>query len=286
MLEWVVSCAIMLHMLSPKNIIKQLFPSISRVSRKVRIINKRIDTSKFHYKLEQSDSFKTHKVYFSQSLLMRKLGDVDMQLQESKVVNLKLAIPQFNNIVIHPRKTFSFWKIFGEPTYKKGYVDGMLLADGKIITGVGGGICQLANMIHWLFLHTGMDVIEHWHHDYDVFPDSGRCLPFGSGAGVLYNYFDLQYYNPTYEIYTLNLYLTETHLKGEIFSNKEQTIKYSIEEDEHRFYKMDDQVFRENKLFKLTIDKKTGKTINRSLIKHNNSKVLYDVSPDIFCYNH
>ncbi|MFJ8513275.1 VanW family protein [Lysinibacillus xylanilyticus] len=51
----------------------------------------------------------------------------------------------------------------------------------KVKTGVGGGICQLANLLYWMALHTPLIVTERHHHSFDPFPDSGRTLPFGSG---------------------------------------------------------------------------------------------------------
>lgn len=264
-------------MTSLKNRIKKCVPAVSKVARQLRVLKKSTQYLNTGFLLNKTDKYMLFKVYYSQSLLRRKLGNVDMSLQEAKIKNLNLAVPKFNYITIRPGQTFSFWKILGEPTYRKGYVDGMLLCEGKIITGVGGGLCQLANMIHWLFLHTCMDVMEHWHHDYDVFPDSGRCIPFGSGAGVMFNYVDLQYKNNTNETYTLSLCLTNTHLKGYIYSDTLQTAKVKVSEEDHRFYKEHDVVFRENKLYKEIIDKHTGNIIGRTLIRHNKSKVLYGI---------
>lgn len=248
------------------------YPYLLPLIQQVKMRRKSLQYLRKAYRLEKSEENKKFSVYKSQSLLRRTLGSSDPALQEAKIHNLKIAIPHVNNLVINPGQIFSLWRAVGSPEYNKGYVDGMLLSEGKVVTGVGGGLCQLANIIHWLFLHTGMEVKEHWHHEYDVFPDSGRAIPFGSGAGVLYNYFDLQYINNTDETYTLNVYLTDKHLKGEIWSNREQKIKYSIDEKDHRFYKLDDEIFRENKLYKLSIDKDTGNVVSNELIKHNNSK--------------
>lgn len=38
------------------------------------------------------------------SLLLRKLHGVDMQLQENKVTNIKLACEKINGIIIHPTR--------------------------------------------------------------------------------------------------------------------------------------------------------------------------------------
>ena len=45
----------------------------------------------------------------------------------------------------------------------------------------GGGLCQLSNLIYWMTLHTPLTITERYRHSYDVFPDSNRTQPFGSG---------------------------------------------------------------------------------------------------------
>jgi len=46
-------------------------------------------------------------------------------------------------------------------------------------------------------------VTERWRHNYDVFPDSDRTQPFGSGATVAFNYIDLQITNETNSTFQL-----------------------------------------------------------------------------------
>ena len=77
------------------------------------------------------------------SLIMRPLKEVDMHLQRNKRTNLKLAIAQINNTVIHPGEFFSFWKQVGRPTRRKGYLDGLVLKQGQVQKGVGGGAYTL-----------------------------------------------------------------------------------------------------------------------------------------------
>ena len=61
----------------------------------------------------------------------------------------------------------------------------MLLKNGTVQYGCGGGLCQLSNLIFWMTLHTPLEVKERHRHGYDVFPDSNRTQPFGSGAIVI-----------------------------------------------------------------------------------------------------
>jgi vancomycin resistance protein VanW len=138
------------------------------------------------------------------SVLMRRLGTVDMRLQRNKIVNLQLAAATICDRVIKPGQTLSVWRCIGNPTSRRGYLPGLMLgSDGTVGEGVGGGLCQIAKLLHWMVLHTPLTVTERHHHGYDIFPDSGRVLPFGTGAGIFYSYVDYCFANPTEDTYRM-----------------------------------------------------------------------------------
>lgn len=230
--------------------------------------------------LKNTDCF-DHTVKRHQSLLRRKLGDSDPELQENKIVNLAIAIKTMDGTVIAPGETFSFWQCVGPPVASRGYVEGLQLSMGEVRRGVGGGLCQLANLLYWLALHTPLEVVERHHHSFDPFPDSHRVLPFGSGAGVFYNYVDLRFYNPTEVPLHLKLWLTDKHLKGLITSHTEVPHSYKISEREHAFVRKGRKTFRTNELWRKTIDRRTGDTVNESFLMKNFSEVKYEVSDEM-----
>lgn len=186
------------------------------------------------YASNKQDELLSHVVFTHSTPLLRQLKDVDMWLQHNKVVNLNKAAKQLNGVIIKPGETFSYWRLIGSTTRRKGYVDGMVLFHGKVKTGVGGGLCQLSNLIYWMALHTPLTVTERYRHSYDVFPDAGRVQPFGSGATCYYNYLDLQIRNETMEAYQLVIHVTETHLVGEWRSLSTSLHSYEIYEKSHR----------------------------------------------------
>lgn len=103
-------------------------------------------------------------IYASHStILRRKLKDVDMWMQENKIVNLKIAAKKLNGIVLYPGEVFSYWKLIGKPTKKKGYLDGMILQSGSFQAGIGGGLCQMSNLIFWMAVHTPLTIVERHH---------------------------------------------------------------------------------------------------------------------------
>ncbi|WP_202710824.1 VanW family protein [Sporosalibacterium faouarense] len=217
------------------------------------------------------------KIYKHKSLIRRQLGDVDMRLQENKAINLNLAAPQVNNIIIKPGEIFSFWKLVGNCTEKKGYKEGLVIKSGRSSKGIGGGLCQFTNLIHWMVLHSPLEIIEHHHHNQiDMFPDYGRQVPFGTGTSILYNYLDYQFVNNTDQEFQLITYTTEKYLCGELRSERSLKYSYHIVEENNHFVKEGDTYYRKNEIYRKIIDKRTGKMVKKELIKKNCSKVLYD----------
>lgn len=182
----------------------------------------------------KSEEWLPYAVSQHQTPLLRQLRNVDMWLQTNKIMNLTIAAGQLNGLLLQPGETFSYWQTIGRPTRGKGYVDGMVLFYGTYKTGVGGGLCQMSNLIYWLTLHTPLVVTERHRHSYDVFPDSGRTQPFGSGATCAYNYLDLQIHNPTSEAYQLSVQLTDEALVGEWRCSAPAQYRYEVYEKEHQ----------------------------------------------------
>ncbi|MBE3554551.1 MAG: VanW family protein [Thermicanus sp.] len=216
-----------------------------------------------------------------QSLLRRRLGDSDPQLQENKIVNLGIAIQKIDGILIPPGKIFSVWRLVGKTSKRKGYMEGLTLSRGEVKTGVGGGLCQLSNLLYWMALHTPMKVVERHHHSFDPFPDERRVLPFGSGASLFYNYVDLRFLNTTETTFQIRLWMTDKHLKGTIYASQPLEISYSIQERKHRFLKKEGKNYRENEIWRIARDKRSGKKMGEELIIHNFAEVKYEL-PDPF----
>lgn len=210
-------------------------------------------------------------------VLLRQLHGVDMQLQRNKVTNLRLASQKIDGIVVKPGEEFSFWNLVGNDSKRKGYLEGLVISNGELKKGTGGGLCQMANMIHWLVLHTPLEVTEMHHHSDALFPDVKRRVPFGTGTSICYKALDYRFKNTTPYPVQLRVWLDDTMLYGEIRSTVPLTEKYRIIEEDHHYAQDEDGVFyRNSKVYRSILDKQTNREIKRELILNNHSRVLYD----------
>lgn len=218
-------------------------------------------------------------VYSHESPILRKLGNVDMRLQQNKAVNLSLAAPKVNGILIRPGEVFSFWRLVGNCTASKGYKPGLLIGTGGPTEGVGGGMCGFTNLLHWVALHSPLKITEHHHHnEYDLFPDSERQIPFGTGTSILYNYLDYQLRNDTDNTFQFLVWAEDDLLHCELRAEKTVRIIYEITEEEQYFVKQGSDYYRHNRVTRRAIDKESGNEIDRVLLIENHAKVMYDSS--------
>ena len=174
-----------------------------------------------------------HSVFAHRTMMLRPLRDVEMYLQHNKITNLRLAIAPINGVVIRPGQTFSIWRMVGRPTAAKGFLEGLVLSNGRIEKGIGGGLCQLGNLLYWMALHSPLTITERYRHGFDVFPDINRKIPFACGATLAYNYIDLQLRNDTSNTFQINLWLDEEYLNGEIRSDRAPEFEYEVFETDH-----------------------------------------------------
>lgn len=211
------------------------------------------------------------------SLIRRKLGNVDLRLQDNKAVNLGIAAPKVSGVLIRPKETFSFWSLVGNLSKRKGYKEGLIVRGGNICSNTGGGMCQFTNLLHWLVLHSPLEITEHHHHNgFDLFPDFDRQVPFGVGTSILYNYKDYRFINNTDVAFQLIVYTTDKYLCGELRSESPIECKYHIYVEDESFSCENSNYYRNNRIIRKCVDKRTGNVIeNRTLMK-NHAKVMYD----------
>jgi vancomycin resistance protein VanW len=262
----------------------EISPFTYRLSMEKEIMRRHLNDfiNKTRFAKERKDTPLSVLVYNHNSLIRRRLGNVNMQLQENKAKNLALAVTHINGLIIHPGETFSVWKMIGRTSKRKGYKEGLTIEKGKPAQGIGGGMCQLSNLIHWMVLHSDLTITEHHHHDgLDLFPDYGRQIPFGTGTSISYNYIDYRVKNNTDNTYQLRLWVDDEYLCGELRAEKPQPHTFHIHAENEFFSRENGVIFRNGQVYRDVIDRNTGKCVESQLIRTNHAKVMYECPPDI-----
>ncbi|HEY3166594.1 MAG TPA: VanW family protein [Candidatus Binatia bacterium] len=206
--------------------------------------------------------------------IYRNLSGVDRSLFDNKKVNLRLAIEQLDGVLIPGGKLFSLWRLMGPPTAQRGFREGLVLERGRPSSGIGGGLCQLANALFWLALHSELNVVERHHHSVDLFPDDHRTVPFGTGATIVYNFKDLRLFNPGKTTYQFRLEVTDDALVARLFAAEPPVHRYVVVESDHDFVNASDGLYRRNTIRREKWDTLGNRVATETLFR-NFSKCRY-----------
>lgn len=206
---------------------------------------------------------------------LRRAGTTpDPRLQAGKETNVARVASHLDRVVIEPGRVLSYHHLVGRPSRRRGFVPGLELHAGELAEGIGGGACQVANLLYYLALAGGMNVVERHRHTLDLFPDSDRRVPFGCGATVFYNWADLRFANPIDIAVVLRLGIVRGELVGELRAPVDPGFRVEIYEVDHRFVERDGATWRENRIRRRirTLD---GALLVDHEIAHNVGRVAY-----------
>ncbi|MGC3999710.1 MAG: VanW family protein [Anaeromyxobacter sp.] len=196
-------------------------------------------------------------------------------LQRGKEQNVARAAALLDGLVIGPFETFSWHRTVGAPLRLRGFAPGPEVRGGEVVAGVGGGACQVANLVCWLGLHAGLELVERHGHDVDLFPDHERTAPFGSGATVFFPTRDLRLLNPGPSPLLLTLEVRDGWLHGAARLTRDPGLRWELQEREHHFVREPDGVYRQNRLWIRTL--RGDELVAEAEVAANRARVLYAV---------
>ena len=111
-------------------------------------------------------------------------GDVD------RSTNLRIACEKLNGKVIMPGETFSYNKALGPRTVAAGYKNGKIYENGKVVDGIGGGICQISSTLYNAVLEANLEIVERRNHQFVT-----SYVGAGRDATVVYGVTDFKFKN-------------------------------------------------------------------------------------------
>lgn len=258
----------------------EISPFTYRISLKKEILLRHLKNllGKEKYALTKQQE-KLPVVVFACKGTIRKQGPgIDPVLQENKAKNIQLACDKMNGVMIRHGETFSFWRLVGKTSKRNGFYEGRVLINGKLVSGVGGGLCNLANTINLLALHSPVTITELHHHSDALAPDpDGKRVPYSAGTSVNYNFKDFRFRNDTDQPLQLLVWCESDVLYAELRTTKEFPYTYRLTEEGHHFQQEEDgKFYRVSKIYRETVDRATGETVKRELNWDNHSEVMFD----------
>lgn len=107
-----------------------------------------------------------------------------------RVQNLKTACSALDNSLIYPGQSFSFNTWVGPRVTEAGYKEAPVIFMGKLVPGVGGGVCQVSSTLYNAVLLSNLKIIQRFNHSLP-----SNYVPMGRDATVVYGGIDFIFEN-------------------------------------------------------------------------------------------
>lgn len=230
----------------PRKRLTQIFPFLLPLRKwqrkKFFYLKMRLDHNQ--YAKKRLEYLFPHTVFEASSLMLNENSGFDMKYQVNKVHNLKLAAKTVNQVVITPGETFSFWQLVRWADRYEKYKDGLNFVDGKIVGSYGGGLCQLSNLLFWLFLHTPLRIVERHGHSVLSIPATEDDLPCGIDATVNEGWLDLKLRNDSGNTFQVEINFDDRYMYGRILSQTPIEREYKVFNPSVSYVRENGQVFQ------------------------------------------
>lgn len=109
---------------------------------------------------------------------------------KDRSTNLQLACNKINGTVVLSGDTFSYNKVVGARTEGAGYKNAKVYESGKVVDGIGGGICQISSTLYNAVLMSNLEIVERKNHQFIT-----SYVPAGRDATVVYGMTDFKFKN-------------------------------------------------------------------------------------------
>lgn len=108
----------------------------------------------------------------------------------SRANNVALAAKKIDGTVLMPGETFSYNDTVGKRTKQAGFQEAAAYSNGKVVSEVGGGICQVSSTLYNAILRANLEVVDRSNHMFQV-----GYVPIGTDATVSWGAPDLKFKN-------------------------------------------------------------------------------------------
>ena len=112
----------------------------------------------------------------------------EQQLNRSQ--NIKIATTKINGTVVLPGEIFSYNDTVGYRTETDGFKLAPMYIGGKLVDGIGGGVCQVSSTLYNAVLCANLEVMERKSHQF-----LPAYIEVGRDATVADGYIDLKFKN-------------------------------------------------------------------------------------------
>lgn len=163
----------------------------------------------------QAEGIERKIIEFSTRLVRKNNGGVH---------NIDAVARTIHNMILKPDAIFDYKSVITAAGKKYGFKQAPIIFNGKLVPGIGGGICQVSGTIYNAVLRTGLEIVERHNHSLSV-----PYLPMGLDATFSEGHINFRFRNTTSKHLMIRAYVKDNQLTVQFFGTMDQQLSYNLE---------------------------------------------------------
>ncbi|MEE4578236.1 VanW family protein [Paenibacillus polymyxa] len=157
----------------------------------------------------------------------RKITQFSTSLGSSskgRVYNVNSAASTVDGLILKPGDIFDYGQVIAKAERTHGFREAPVIVNGRLESGIGGGICQVSSTVYNAALRVGLDIVERRNHSLPV-----SYLPKGQDATFATGSINFRFRNNTGKHLLLRAAVQNRTLTVKIFGTFPSNIAYELE---------------------------------------------------------
>ncbi|MCR2806696.1 VanW family protein [Paenibacillus soyae] len=143
---------------------------------------------------------------------------------EGRAYNVSVTAEELNDWLLKPGEIFSYADLIAKVEKEHEYREASVILNGKFVTGIGGGICQVSSTLYQTVLRAGLEIVERRNHSLPV-----AYLPLGHDATYATDAIDFKFRNSTGKSLLIRTEVRDRKVTIKLFGTMPENESYEIE---------------------------------------------------------
>lgn len=137
--------------------------------------------------------------------------------------NVKSTASTIHDMLLAPGAVFDYAAVIKETEQAFGFREAPVILNGKLVPGIGGGICQVSTTLYNAVLRAGLDIVERRNHSLPI-----SYAPLGQDATFASGYINFKFRNSTGKHLLIRTATEGNKLTVKLFGTLDPNVTYDI----------------------------------------------------------
>lgn len=143
---------------------------------------------------------------------------------EGRIHNVRSTAASLQDVLLKPGEVFDYAPYIEQTEKKFGFKEAPVIVNGKLVPGIGGGICQVSSTLYNAVLRAGLIIVERRNHTLPV-----SYVPLGQDATFASGHINFKFRNSTNHAMLIRTESDHRSITVKLFGQTPPEFTYEVE---------------------------------------------------------